>query len=391
MRLSTQHSVPARPRIHWPLLLAVWTVIGLILTAQALVVFDMPNEPWEKRRFDTVWLSYLQMMRAWLWALLTPLVFELRRRIPVRGAWLPFGVLLHVAFSCVLMEWVMLARAWIWAALPLPEPWAMSFIGLDELIHQLNPRVLIDIVAYAGVLVAGYIVDLVHERGQMQRRLASTELEQEKLRSALVQAEMKALKQQLHPHFLFNALNAVAGLVRLGENNEAVEALARISSLLRALIGSTGRPVVSLEEELAYCRTYLEIEKMRFDVRLNFSLTASPEALAAEVPTLLLQPMVENAIKHGIACRRNPGWVRLHAERRAGRLCVEVTNDPAETTRGASSAPSHGVGLSTTRERMMRAFGTDFRLDFELRQPAETIVRLEIPYQRRPDSTPASV
>jgi LytS/YehU family sensor histidine kinase len=127
---------------------------------------------------------------------------------------------------------------------------------------------------------------------------------------------MKALKQQLHPHFLFNALNAVSGLVRLGENTQAVEALARVSSLLRALIGSTGRPDVTLEEELAYCRTYLEIEKLRFDQRLSFSIEASPESLLAEVPTLLLQPMVENAIKHGIARRRSPGAVLA-----SGRKC----------------------------------------------------------------------
>lgn len=377
-----------RPPIRWPLLIAVWTVIGLVLTAQTLVVFDMPGEHPDWRRFNTIWLTYLQMMRGWLWALLTPLVFELRRRIPMHGWWLPGGLFLHFAFCVVLVGWVLVARVWIWAALPLPGMWSMSFIGLDSLIDQVSPRVLIDVAFYHGILVAGYIVDLMHERTAMQLRLAATELQQEQLRSALVQAEMKALKQQLHPHFLFNALNAVSGLVRLGENAQAVEALARVSSLLRALIGSTGRPVVSLEEELAYCRTYLEIEKLRFDQRLNFSIDATPAALVAEVPTLLLQPVVENAIKHGVAGRRHPGWVRIVATAQDDRLRVTVSNDPAETSRGTPPV-GHGIGLSTTRERMARAYGTDFRLEFELQTPAGTVVRFDLPYKPVPPVGPA--
>jgi len=381
--------MPPRPPIRWPLLIAVWTVIGLVLTAQTLVVFDMPGEHPEWRRFNTIWLTYLQMTRGWLWALLTPLVFELRRRIPMQGWWIPGGIFLHAAFCVVLVAWVLVARVWIWAALPLPGMWAMSFVGLDSIIDQVTPRVLIDVAFYYGILVVGYIVDLMHERTAMQLRLAANELQQEQLRSALVQAEMKALKQQLHPHFLFNALNAVSGLVRLGENAQAVEALARVSSLLRALIGSTGRPVVSLEEELAYCRTYLEIEKLRFDQRLHFFLEASPAALVAEVPTLLLQPVVENAVKHGVAGRRNPGWVRIEAGTQDGRLIVTVRNDPAETLRGAPPPVGHGVGLATTRERMRRAYGEDFRLDFELQTAAGTVVRFDLPYKPRPQLAPA--
>jgi sensor histidine kinase YesM len=361
--------------------------VGIVLVAQTFATIPLEVPPGGDRTMATVWFVYLQMMRAWLWGLLTPLVFELRRRIPVHGWWLPLGLSLHGAFCAVLIAWVMVMRIWIWAALSFGG-WSMPLVSPQEMAAQFGVRQLLDVLAYVGTLGAGYIVDLLHERQQslmrenaLRLKLSATELQQEQLRTELVQAEMKALKQQLHPHFLFNALNAVSGLVRLGENAQAVEALSRVSELLRALIGSTGRPVVTLSEELAYCRTYLEIEKMRFDARLNFSIEATPEALVAEVPTLLLQPMVENAIKHGIARRRTPGWVRIRAHVDGERLHLEVVNDPAEMPRGEAPPTSHGIGLATTRQRMERAFGTHFRLDCQVNTPAGTVVHLEVPFK----------
>lgn len=385
-----------RPPIRLSLLFAVWTGIGLVLVAQTYATVPMEVPPGGNRTMVTVWFAYLQMMRAWLWGLLTPLIFELRRRIPVHRWWLPWGLFLHFAFCAVLTGWVMVTRVWIWAAIPFEGMWSMPLVGLHEMTWQFGARQMLDVLAYIGTLAAGYTVDLLHERQQsllreneLRLKLSTTELQQEQLRSELVQAEMKALKQQLHPHFLFNALNAVSGLVRLGQNAQAVEALSRVSALLRALIGSTGRPIVTLAEELAYCRTYLEIEKMRFDARLNFAIEATPDALVAEVPTLLLQPMVENAIKHGIARRRTPGWVRIRASVERALLHIEVVNDPAEMPRGEAPPPSHGIGLATTRQRMERAFGGEFTLDCQVNTPAGTVVRLALPLKIAEPIVPA--
>lgn len=385
----------SRPPIRWPLLFAIWTGLGIVLLAQTFATVPIEVPRGGDRTMVVVWLGYLQMMRAWLWGLLTPLIFELRRRIPFHGGWIPLGLFLHFAFCAVLLEWVMVMRIWIWAALAFKSGWSMPFVSFQEITAQFSARQLLDVLAYLGTLGGGYIVDLLHERqlalvreNELRLRLSATELQQEQLRSELVQAEMKALKQQLHPHFLFNALNAVAGLVRLGENAQAVEALSRVSALLRALIGSTGRPVVTLEEELAYCRTYLEIEKMRFDARLSFAIDATPESLVAEVPTLLLQPMVENAIKHGIARRRTPGWVRIRTWVEGERLHLEVVNDPAEMPRGEAAPPSHGVGLATTRQRMERAFGAEFTLDCQVNTPAGTVVRLAVPFKVAESAVP---
>lgn len=382
-----------RAQIRWPHSFAIWTGVGLVLLAQAYATIDFPVDSEQQMRLNNWFALYLQMLRAWLWCLLTPVVFELRRRIPIRGWWLPFGLLLHVAFASAFIVWIIQVRFWLWA--PLSDTWWMPWFTLDGLVGIVTTRQFIDVMLYLGLLGVGYTLDLAEEKKQSDLRerelrvqLTQKELQEEQLRSELMQAEMKALKQQLHPHFLFNALNAVSGLVRQKQNERAVTALSQVSALLRALIGSTGRPEVTLEEEVNYCETYLSIEKLRFDQRLNYSFDLAPEALVAEVPALLLQPMVENAIKHGIACRRNPGQVRISARVDGEVLHLEVVNDPAEMPKGQSAPESHGVGLDTTRQRLERAFGQAYRLSCNVNTPRGTVVALQLPFRIAESAVP---
>ncbi|MBA4135950.1 MAG: hypothetical protein C0518_01385 [Opitutus sp.] len=377
-----------RYKISWPTAFAVWTGIGLVLLMQTLATIEMPphTDPFARVAFwQTV---YYQISRAWMWCLLTPVVFDLRRRIPVSGWWLPLGILIHVAFAWCFTAWIFGARAWLLGPFITDGPMLLWMFSSDYIIDNMNARQLIDAALYVGLLGAGYTLDLGEEKKQSDLRerelrvqLTAKELQEEQLRSELVQAEMKALKQQLHPHFLFNALNAVSGLVRQRETERAVTALSQVSALLRALIGSTGRPEVTLEDEMSYCETYLSIEKMRFDHRLNYSFDVSPDALVAEVPALLLQPMVENAIKHGIACRRNPGEVRISARVENEVLRLEVVNDPAEMPKGRSAPESHGVGLETTRKRLERAFGKAYTLACNVNTPRGTVVTMSLPFR----------
>lgn len=389
--------MPPRAKLNWPVSFAVWTGIGLVLTVQTFATVEMPATNASQERLNFWVTIFFQLSRAWLWCLLMPVVFELRRRIPIRRWWLPAGVLLHVAFGAAFVVWIFAVRSWVLMPF-MPGPVWMPMFTLDGIVANLSARQLIDVALYLGMLGAGYTLDLAAGKKESDRRehelrvqLAQQRLREEQLRSELVQAEMKALKQQLHPHFLFNALNAVSGLVRQRENGQAVEALSQISALLRALIGSTGRPEVTLEEEIRYCETYLSVEKMRFDQRLNYAFDVSPEAAVAEVPTLLLQPTVENAIKHGIACRRHPGWVRVRAWVAGPTLHLEVRNDPAEMPRGQSAPESHGVGLDTTRKRLERAFGTACRVRCDVNTPTGTIVSIELPFRPAESAVPVRV
>ncbi len=385
-----------RAKISWPHSFAIWTGVGLVLLAQTFATVDFPAGTESEMRMNQWFAIYLQLTRAWLWCLLTPVVFELRRRIPLRGRWMPFGLLLHAAFACCFILWTIQVRFWIWA--PLSNTWWMPWFSLDGLVEIVTVRQMIDVLLYAGLLGVGYTLDLGVEKKdadlrerELRVQLAQKELQEEQLRSELVQAEMKALKQRLHPHFLFNALNAVSGLVRQGENQRAVIALSQVSALLRALIGSTGRPEVTLEEEIGYCETYLSIEKLRFDQRLDYSFDVAPDALVAEVPALLLQPMVENAIKHGIACRRNPGRVLITARVREDRLRLEVLNDPAEMPKGRTAPESYGVGLETTRKRLERAFGRSYELSCHVNTPRGTVVSIVLPFRVAESAVPVRV
>jgi two-component system LytT family sensor kinase len=379
--------MPPRAKISWPHSFAIWTGIGLVLLMQTFATVEMPAMSPEQDRVNFWSTVFFQISRAWLWCLFTPVVFELRRRIPMCRWWLPVGIVTHVAFAWCITAWIFGVRGWILAPFVLEGAQLEWTYTINYILDGMGTRQLIDAMLYLGLIGVGYTLDLAEEKKhsdlrerELRVQLTKKELQEEQLRSELVQAEMKALKQQLHPHFLFNALNAVSGLVRQGQNERAVTALSQVSALLRALIGSTGRPEVTLEDEINYCETYLAIEKMRFDSRLHYSFDIAPPALVAEVPALLLQPMVENAIKHGIARRRNPGEVRVSARLDGETLHLEVMNDAAEMAKGQSAPESHGVGLDTTRQRLERAFGKAFQLDFEI-GATRTVVTLRLPFR----------
>jgi hypothetical protein len=200
--------------------------------------------------------------------------------------------------------------------------------------------------------------------------------------SRLVEARLTALQAQLNPHFLFNTLNAVVHYVR-ADPDAAEEMLTTLSEMLRTVLACADRREVSLEQELAFVDHYLAIQRVRFADRLSVRKEIAPETLAATVPTLLLQPLVENAVIHGVAPERTPGTVFLRARVEAGRLHLEV----ADTGRGApralpADAPlafKEGIGLSNTRARLTALFGEDFHLLIAPAPEGGVCVRIDIP------------
>jgi LytS/YehU family sensor histidine kinase len=216
------------------------------------------------------------------------------------------------------------------------------------------------------------------------------ELREERMCTQLAQAELVALKQQVQPHFLYNSLNTVSSLIREGEGTKAVEALAQLSQLLRRLMAYADSPEIELRSEFDYAQCYLQVEKVRYEEKLQVHFDADERCLGAFVPTLILQPLVENAVKHGIAQRRNPGRIAITAHCDAATLILKVTNDPAEGGRRTQESDNHGIGLSATRARLERTFGADHRLDLVRDGPEGTVVTIELPLQfaKTPPVTP---
>lgn len=362
-------AVPPPRRHNWLFIFGVWTAVGVLLSIQTYIgLSQMPDSP---RSHLVLWVA--QMYRAWLWALLTPAIFMLREQLQQRHRNLAVRLSLHVLAAVTLLAWCNIIR--LWALNVTFGWWRIEDYGIDAIWSMLSARSFIDFYIYWVILAADYVRELVNHKVQ-------TKLREEQLHTQLVRAELAALKQQVQPHFLFNSLNAISSLMREGEGKKAVEAISLLSQLLRQLMANGGRQEIELWRELDYAQCYLSVEKVRFEEKLITDFDADDDCLNALVPTLILQPLVENAVKHGIAQRRNPGRVRVSA-RRVGedRLRLEVFNDPAEGGRKADARDNHGIGLQATRARLEKAFGPTHRLEYDLTNPDGCLVSIELPLQ----------
>lgn len=365
--------MPEIRRLNWRVVLGLWTALGFLLILQSYVATAGDGRDFTPIQHAQTWVA--QLYRAWIWALVTPLVFWLRRDLNRRHRNRAVIAALHGLAALTLFAVGNVVR--IWAMEFSFGYFELRFYTLKYVYNVLGAYSLIDFYIYWAVLLVAYVSDVNWQKRQV-------ELREEQLQTQLAQAELAALKQQVQPHFLFNSLNAVASLMRGGESAKAVEALALLSGLLRQLMNHAGRPEIELWREFDYAQCYLSVEKVRFEDKLVTHFDADEECLNALVPTLILQPLVENAVKHGIAQRRAPGRVSVTARRVGDRLVVAVANDPAEGGHHALAGENHGIGLRATRTRLERTFGAQHRLDCVIDGPAGTVITLELPWHPAP-------
>ena len=222
-------------------------------------------------------------------------------------------------------------------------------------------------------------VALKYYRESRERALRASQLE-----TRLVEAQLKTLQQQLHPHFLFNTLHAISALMHK-DVDAADRTLMRLSDLLRLTLERLGQQEVRLNDELDFLRKYLEIEGTRFADRLVVRYDVQPEAYDVLVPTLLLQPLVENAIKHGVARRSGTGHIDITARRDHDKLVMEVRDDGVGLSEDALTALHKGIGVSTTHARLKHQFGADYRFEFHRLSQGLAVV-VAVPW--RTDGTP---
>jgi sensor histidine kinase YesM len=235
-------------------------------------------------------------------------------------------------------------------------------------------RNLIDMAFYWAVIAYGHFQGL-------QQRVKNEEVKAAQLESRLIETELKALKQQMHPHFLFNTLNTISVLVREKRNEEAVHLIAKLSSLLRMSLDGTRVHEVTLRQEMQFLDAYLEIQKMRFLDRLTVKTEIAPDALEARIPNLLLQPLVENAIVHGITPKSAPGVVSIRAEVRDQCLYLEVRDDGPGFQKPAHERLNEGIGLTNTRERLSKIYGARYQLLLRSAQGEGASVQVVLPFR----------
>ena len=223
------------------------------------------------------------------------------------------------------------------------------------------------------IALAGIIASIEARRRAQQQRL-----EQEQLRAQVAEQRLLVLTAQLHPHFLFNTLQGISTLLHR-DPDAADELLAKLGDLLRDLLRHRDRAIVPLADEIRYARTYLEVAKIRFADRLRFEIDAPAELHDASVPLFVLQPLVENALGHGIGARLEGGTISVRAVRRDDRLVLEVKDDGAGLP---VNRIREGIGLTNTRERVRAAFGDDFIFVLEPAPAGGTIARVDVPLRR---------
>jgi two-component system, LytTR family, sensor kinase len=233
-----------------------------------------------------------------------------------------------------------------------------------------------DVLTYWAILGFGHAIQ--YYRSFQEKRLAAVELQ-----AQLSQAQLQALKMQLHPHFLFNTLNSISSLLqRSGSSHEDIQTakkmIVRLADFLRLTLQNSGAQQVDVQQELEFLRCYLEIEKVRFQDRLTVLMNIDPDTLHLRIPNLILQPIVENAIRYGIAPRSCPGIVEISTSRIDGKLQVRIRDDGP----GLPDTFEAGLGLTNTMARLEQSFGAEYRFTLENSSAGGVEVFMEIPAQQ---------
>jgi two-component system LytT family sensor kinase len=347
------------------LIVLVWSLIALFFCGQVYFILHLMDHPeqWKGPFFQQI--SYCI-----LWALTTPLVIRLARRFPVeRSTWrrhLPLHIL-----ACTLLSFILMCLYSITLFL-----WINWGIKPYSVLNTLRSAIF-DFSQAIGIYCL--IVLIIHALNYYRQYQAEV-LSRSQLQSQLSQAQLQALKMQLHPHFLFNTLHSISAL--LNEDAEAARSMiARLGDFLRLTLENSGTQEVSLQKEMDFLRCYLEIERIRFQDRLTTLLDVEPRVLDVQVPNLILQPIVENAIRHGIAPRSTPGQIEIQAKHFNGMLRIRVRdNGPGLSVNPTLKRTNgKGLGLANTRARLEQLYGAAHHFELINAPDGGLIVTLDIP------------
>ena len=370
MRVSSQRL------LIWCLIFAGWTLAAFFYLSQALFTNSYRQQPlvwWRVLTWDLVF--------CYLWFLLTPVVLRLSRRFSFERGQLVKSLLSHLVAGIVISLFHLLIYSLLDPILPrFSNPDLVPRTDFSEKFKFFVSAYLhLCLISYWVLLTINYLV--TYYRAYQERSLRASQLE-----ASLAVAKLETLKSQLHPHFLFNTLNAIVVLVRKNRNKEAEDMLTGLSELLRHSLENIGVQEVSLRHEIDFLKIYFEIEQVRFKDRLKVRLEIEPETLGACVPNLILQPLVENAIRHGVGKQRDAGLVEITAQRQNGSLIVKVRdNGPGLSKDWTIGEGGFGIGIANTRARLRQLYGDAQTFDIRNSESGGAVVVLQIPFRARED------
>lgn len=372
MKLNRLWSVRWGSRAALPL---IWIALGLIFSAQLYIFANITG-------WNTTWGFVLrwELTRWCLWAVLWPFITKIIRRYPWQRPYSSrflthLGACLATAFVHVILfvTFHLLIGSTI-------DAWSqnISFANaLQQTIHRDGSLSNIFVFTFAidfhfGVFVYWAILVLITTFG-LYRRAAQLKLE-------LTRAQLQALKMQIHPHFLFNTLNSISALLHK-DPQAADEMVGGLGDFLRLTLKSSGKEMVRLEKEMEFLRCYMEIEQVRFRDQLSVDFQVGPDSADAEVPNMLFQPIIENAVKHGMSDRKDRGAIQVFSEIREGRLLVRISDNGPGIAMDQENT-KEGIGLRNVRQRLQQIYHNDYRFIMENGEECGLRVTVEIPYRR---------
>jgi signal transduction histidine kinase len=371
--LRAPHSVHTESveRRAWLLLIAVLLLLSLLTMPQLALQYSMRGVvlPWHEIVFSglATWLPF---------GLLAPFIVSLARRFPLEpGTWRRSAVWLVLGSLAVCVAYAGLR--WAVSHIPIVDPEPLPFMWL--LVSQ-----------FYLAFQTFWVLVAVHQAWHNYKRFRDRALRASQLEARLARSQLEILKGQLHPHFLFNTLNAISALVHR-DPKAADEMITQLSDLLRMSLDSIGIQEVTLGQEVDFLSRYLDIQRTRFQDRLEVKLSIPPDLLTAMVPNQVLQPIAENAIKHGLATRAECGRIEISAQRSGAWLELAVRDNGPGIHLGAEGLPVGGIGLRNTRERLRELYGPGAVLSLTNHPDGGAVVRLRLPLTGALTSTDASL
>lgn len=371
--------------MKWLLLFGVATLIALIITGFQYFTVSGLSQIAARTRANRppsrTAMAFWNFVSYYLWAALYPVILILSRRFNLGKQSWRRNVLVHLPASFIFATLHLAAFVLIYHI--VGGHGTEVFASVFELFKFYFYRFLLDNMQIYWVCL---IVISAHD---YYRKYREQELKASELRTQLAQAQLQALKMQLHPHFLFNTLNAISELVH--KNPETAEhMITQLSDMLRLSLDKIGVQEVSLKQELDFLDKYLKIEQTRFQERLRVEMKIDPKALDSLVPNMILQPLVENAVRYGIAPRATGGTIEIRAGRENGMLHLDVCDDGRGMPDGQRGiAGKRGVGLDNTRARLERLYGTSHRFELNNSPGHGLTVSLAIPFREEGHSSSA--
>jgi two-component system LytT family sensor kinase len=355
--------------LKWTVITLVWVFLGVIYVAP--IYFEV--------RSEGMGHSFLKVFSwgilIWVaWAPLTPAMIGLARRFSLVGSsWkrsLPVHIPAFLLFSA-------LHSAAATAITLTIKPWdnmgSSPTTFWPRFLSRMQGSFGADLLIYGAVVGVCYAID--YYRKYREREFVASQLE-----TQLAQAQLDSLRMQLHPHFLFNTLNGIVGLVRDNKNQAAVTMLVGLSDLLRHALERSDQQEVELKEELSFIKLYLSIQQMRFSDRLQIDFDIEPVTTKALVPNLLLQPLVENALRHGIGQSAEVGCIRIEAKKESASLSISVSDNGTGLPGNWQLKSSRGIGLANTIARLQQLYGDNYRFDIHNRDSGGVEVEIVVPF-----------